>query len=277
MRNRNHSSRPGTRFATAVGITIMSSLVLSSGANLSDEFASALGMDTGVAHAGEEESSQAKNATSEKDKSKDESKAKKTTEQDTAMNGISMQIEAEKVDKSDKSWRTKLKKPEVAKFDPKMDYFANMETNKGLIVIKMYTDTAQMHVTSWAYLTELGFYDGLAFHRVITDFMAQGGCPLGTGTGGPGYKYAGEFDAKVKHTKPGLLSMANAGPGTDGSQFFLTFKATPWLDGKHTVFGEVVEGMDVMKQLEAAGSQSGKTSETLMIDKMTMEVKPKES
>jgi cyclophilin family peptidyl-prolyl cis-trans isomerase len=277
MRHRNRSIHSGTRFAIALGFTIVSSLVLSSGTNLSDDFASALGLNTGEAHAGDEESSQAKSAASENEKSKDESKAKKTTEQDTAMKGISMQIEAGKVDKSDKSWRTKLKKPEVAKFDPKMDYFAKMETNKGLIVIKMYPDIAPMHVTSWAYLTELGFYDGLAFHRVITEFMAQGGCPLGTGTGGPGYKYAGEFDAKVKHTKPGLLSMANAGPGTDGSQFFLTFKATPWLDGKHTVFGEVVEGMDVLKQLEAAGSQSGETSEPLLIEKMTMEVKAKES
>jgi cyclophilin family peptidyl-prolyl cis-trans isomerase len=277
MRHKNHFIHPGTRFAIAVGFTIMSSLVLSSGTNLSNDFASALGLNTGEAHAGDEESSQAKSAASENETSKDESKAKKTTEKDTAMKGISMQIDAAKVDKTDKSWRTKLKKPEVVKFDPKMDYFANMETNKGLIVIKMYPDIAPMHVTSWAYLTELGFYDGLTFHRVITDFMAQGGCPLGTGTGDPGYKYDGEFDDKVKHTKPGLLSMANAGPGTDGSQFFLTFKATPWLDGKHTVFGEVVEGKDVLKKLEAAGSQRGQTSEPLLIEKMTMEVKPKES
>ena len=89
------------------------------------------------------------------------------------------------------------------------------------------------------------------FHRVITGFMAQGGCPLGTGTGGPGYQFEGEHSPNVKHSKGGLLSMANAGPGTDGSQFFLTFVPTPWLDGKHTIFGEVVEGMDVIGQIGA--------------------------
>jgi cyclophilin family peptidyl-prolyl cis-trans isomerase len=102
--------------------------------------------------------------------------------------------------------------------------------------------------------------------------MAQGGCPLGTGTGGPGYQFAGEFKPNVKHTKPGLLSMANAGPGTDGSQFFLTFVPTPWLDGKHTIFGEVTEGMDVLKKLEALGSESGATSQPLAMEKVTIEV-----
>ncbi len=128
-----------------------------------------------------------------------------------------------------------------------------MITNKGPILIKFMPAVAPMHVTSFMYLTELGYYDGLAFHRVIPGFMAQGGCPLGSGTGGPGYKFAGEFDPKVKHTKGGLLSMANAGPGTDGSQFFLTFVATPWLDGKHTIFGEVVEGMDDLEGDREAG------------------------
>jgi cyclophilin family peptidyl-prolyl cis-trans isomerase len=104
--------------------------------------------------------------------------------------------------------------------------------------------------------------------------MAQGGCPLGTGTGGPGYKYAGEFDPAVRHDKPGLLSMANAGPGTDGSQFFLTFVPTPHLNGKHTIFGEVVEGMDTLKELEKRGSSpSGRTSEKLFMKKTTIEVK----
>jgi cyclophilin family peptidyl-prolyl cis-trans isomerase len=148
-----------------------------------------------------------------------------------------------------------------------------MVTNKGPIVIRFMPATAPMHVTNFIYLTKLGFYDGLSFHRVITGFMAQGGDPLGNGMGGPGYAFAGEFAPNVKHDKPGLLSMANAGPNTDGSQFFLTFVATPWLDGKHTLFGEVVEGMDVMKKLEAAGSQSGKTSEPLKIEKVTIEVK----
>ena len=128
------------------------------------------------------------------------------------------------------------------------------------------------HVTSTVYLTLLGFYDDLTFHRVIPGFMAQGGCPTGTGRSGPGYQYAGEFDPKVKHDRPGLLSMANAGPGTDGSQFFLTFVKTPWLDGKHTIFGEVVDGEQVLRALEACGSKSGTTNEELRIDKATISV-----
>ena len=128
-----------------------------------------------------------------------------------------------------------------------------------------------MHVTSTIYLTRLGFYDGTNFHRVIPKFMAQGGDPLGNGTGGPGYQYDGEFDPKVRHTKPGLLSMANRGPGTDGSQFFITFVPTPHLDGKHTIFGEVIGGRGVLQELERHGSSpSGRTSKPLVIKKATV-------
>ena len=127
-----------------------------------------------------------------------------------------------------------------------------------------------MHVSSTVFLTKLGFYDGLAFHRVISGFMAQGGCPLGSGTGGPGYQYDGEFSPSVRHTQGGLLSMANAGPGTDGSQFFLTFVETPWLDDNHTIFGTVVEGLDTLQVLESKGSRSGTTSEKLEIKKATI-------
>lgn len=179
-----------------------------------------------------------------------------------------------KIDEKD-AWKLKLKKPELMTFDSGKDYFWILETNKGTIRIKLMPKVAPMHVTSTIFLTRRGFYDRLAFHRVIPGFMAQGGCPLGTGTGGPGYKYAGEFDPKVKHDKPYLLSMANSGPGTDGSQFFLTFKATPWLDGKHTIFGEIVEGQDVIKKLEAAGSPSGKPKEKLVITKARIEEKSK--
>ena len=192
--------------------------------------------------------------------------------EDVVIQQVDAQIAKANVDKSSASWRTKLPKPESVAFDAKHKYYALMETNKGLIKIEFMPEVAPMHVTNFIYLTRLGFYDGLIFHRVITGFMAQGGCPLGTGTGGPGYKFAGEFSGSVKHTTGGLLSMANAGPGTDGSQFFLTFVPTQWLDGKHTIFGKVVEGMDVLKKLEASGSESGKTSETLTMDKVTIKV-----
>ena len=199
--------------------------------------------------------------------------AKAAPTKDKAMQQIDEMIASAKVNTKTAGWKTAIPKPTVATFDPERTYSARMVTNKGPIVIKLMPKTAPMHVTSFIYLTRLGFYDGLKFHRVITGFMAQGGCPLGTGTGGPGYEYAGEFSPAVKHDRPGLLSMANRGPNTDGSQFFLTFKATPWLDGKHTIYGEVVEGLDVLKKLEAVGSQSGATSEPLGIEKVTIEVK----
>ena len=189
---------------------------------------------------------------------------------DPVMEQLNAQVA--KVDKKNAGWRTSLTKPEALKFDAAKKYYCRMVTNKGTIRIRFLPDVAPMHVSSFMYLTQLGFYDGIKFHRVIKGFMAQGGDPLGNGTGGPGYQFGGEFSPSVKHDKPGLLSMANAGPGTDGSQFFLTFVPTPWLDGKHTIFGEVVEGMDVLKSLEAAGSQSGATSEPLKMDKVTNEV-----
>jgi peptidyl-prolyl cis-trans isomerase B (cyclophilin B) len=175
------------------------------------------------------------------------------------------------VDKSRPNWRTTLSRPKQARFEPGKTYVARMQTSKGPVVIKLLPDVAPMHVTSFAYLAKLGFYDGLTFHRVIPKFMAQGGCPAGTGTGGPGYKFEGELDPRVKHDKGGKLSMANAGPGTDGSQFFLTFTATPWLDGKHTIFGEVIEGGEVLKTIEAAGTDSGAPKERLVIEKVTVE------
>lgn len=191
---------------------------------------------------------------------------------DIALEAIDQFIAAQAVDVSASGWRTHLAKPPSVTFDANATYFWDLETNVGMISVKLLPAVAPMHVSSTIYLTRLGFYDGLGFHRVITQFMAQGGCPLGTGTGGPGYQYDGEFDAKVKHDRPALLSMANAGPGTDGSQFFLTFVPTPWLDGKHTIFGEVVEGIATVEALEAGGSQGGQTSERLEITKATIRV-----
>ena len=192
---------------------------------------------------------------------------------DATLAKIDAQVAKAAIDKAQDGWRTHIPMPEVVTFTPGKSYFWKLETNKGPITVKFRPDIAPMHVTSTIYLTRMGFYDGTKFHRVITGFMAQGGCPLGTGTGGPGYIYQGEFSPNVKHDKPGLLSMANAGAGTDGSQFFLTFVETPWLDGKHTIFGEVVEGMDVVKKLEAAGSRGGATTEPLKMEKVTIEVK----
>lgn len=121
---------------------------------------------------------------------------------------------------------------------------AIIATSKGTIRLDLYDDKAPVTVASFVNLAKRGYYNGLKFHRVIADFMIQGGCPLGTGTGGPGYKFEDEFKPELRHSRPGILSMANAGPRTNGSQFFITHVATPWLDGKHTVFGTVVDETD---------------------------------
>ena len=121
---------------------------------------------------------------------------------------------------------------------------ATFKTSRGDIRLRLYPEQAPMTVASFVNLARRGFYDGLKFHRVIADFMIQGGCPEGSGRGGPGYQFADECTAELRHDRPGILSMANAGPGTNGSQFFITHVATPWLDGKHTVFGAVVDDSD---------------------------------
>jgi len=121
---------------------------------------------------------------------------------------------------------------------------AIIETNKGNINITLFAEKTPLTVANFVNLAQHDFYKGLSFHRVLNDFMIQGGCPQGTGTGGPGYRFEDEFVSGLDHSKPGILSMANAGPGTNGSQFFVTHVATPWLDNKHTVFGEVVSEED---------------------------------
>jgi peptidyl-prolyl cis-trans isomerase B (cyclophilin B) len=117
-------------------------------------------------------------------------------------------------------------------------------TSKGVIHMRLFPEQAPVTVANFANLAQRGYYDGLSFHRVIPDFMIQGGCPMGTGTGGPGYRFEDECHAELRHNAPGKLSMANAGPGTNGSQFFITHVETPWLDGRHTVFGEVISTAD---------------------------------
>ena len=130
--------------------------------------------------------------------------------------------------------------------DPSKRYIATLATDGGDIVIELFADKAPVTVNNFVFLARDGYYDGVTFHRVIKGFMAQGGDPTGSGSGGPGYRFADEFHPSLKHDEPGILSMANAGPGTNGSQFFITYTATPHLDGKHTVFGRVIEGMDVV-------------------------------
>jgi len=129
---------------------------------------------------------------------------------------------------------------------------ATIKTPKGSINIDLFHKMAKMTVTNFANLSRRGFYNNLTFHRVIDDFMIQGGCPIGTGTGDPGYKFKDEFHKDLKHDKPGVLSMANSGPNTNGSQFFITHVATPWLDKKHTVFGEVsdADSLNVVNEIQ---------------------------
>jgi len=191
---------------------------------------------------------------------------------DPALKACDEFIAGEDIDTKSRGWKTRLGKPPKLPFDGGKAYYWDIETSHGPLTVKLMPDVAPMHASSTVYLARLGFYDDLAFHRVIPGFMAQGGCPLGTGTGGPGYEYEGECSPKVRHDKPGLLSMANAGPGTDGSQFFLTFVPTAWLDGKHTVFGEVVEGAETLQELEKRGSQGGRTTEPLSIVKTSIRV-----
>ncbi|MBK8616047.1 MAG: peptidylprolyl isomerase [Anaerolineales bacterium] len=146
-----------------------------------------------------------------------------------------------------KQWNT----PPAMLIDPKKQYKAHMETDNGIMVIELFAEKTPITVNNFVFLSREGYYDGVIFHRVIDNFMVQGGDPTGTGRGGPGYKFGDEFDASLKHDKRGILSMANAGPSTNGSQFFITHGPTPHLNGKHTVFGQIVEGLDVLMSIPA--------------------------
>jgi peptidyl-prolyl cis-trans isomerase A (cyclophilin A) len=168
------------------------------------------------------------------------------------------------------------------------DMIAVFETNKGTFKVKLFAEKAPKTIETFVGLADgtkewtdpktgnkvkKPFYDGLKFHRVIPNFMIQGGDPLGTGSGGPGFRFEDEFPAGApKHDKPGILSMANSGPNTNGSQFFVTVAATPWLDGKHTVFGEVIEGMDVVYDISKAKTSSGdRPAEDIQIKHLKIE------
>src|SRR5258705_11274833 len=146
-----------------------------------------------------------------------------------------------------KQWKT----PPAIQIGPKKKYKARMENDKGTMVIELFADKALKTVNNFVFLVREGFYEGIMFHRVISNFMAQGGDPTGRGSGGPGYKFEDEFHPSLRHDKQGILSMANAGPNTNGSQFFITHIPTPHLDNKHNVFGQVVEGLDVLMSIPA--------------------------
>jgi peptidyl-prolyl cis-trans isomerase B (cyclophilin B) len=174
-------------------------------------------------------------------------------------------IARNKVDRSSPGWRTRLPKPIQVGFPKDKHVHWTLETNKGRIVAKLWHEVAPLHVSHFAYLTRLGFYDGLTFHRVIRGFMAQGGCPNGNGQGWPGYALPRELRADVKHDRRGLISTANAGGNaSDGSQFFIMFdgprpgnpyeRAIRNLNGGYTLFGEVIEGADVVDAMEAVAA-----------------------
>lgn len=149
---------------------------------------------------------------------------------------------------------------------------AVFETNMGNFEIKLATELAPRTCDNFIKLVNKGYYNNLIFHRVIPDFMIQGGCPEGTGAGGPGYTIKDEFNSNLKHDSAGVLSMANRGPNTGGSQFFITVKATPWLDGKHAVFGRVVKGLDVVYSISKVKTgQYDRPVEPVVIKKITIE------
>jgi cyclophilin family peptidyl-prolyl cis-trans isomerase len=148
--------------------------------------------------------------------------------------------------------------PPSGALDTDKSYTARFKTAKGDIVVELFADRAPRTVENFVNLARAGFYDGTTFHRVISGFMAQGGDPTGTGTGGPGYQFGDEFHPSLRHDSAGILSMANAGPGTNGSQFFITFGPTPHLDDRHSVFGKVSDGMDVLNSLSERDPQFAK-------------------
>lgn len=184
---------------------------------------------------------------------------------DPAIAAIQAQIDAMKIDKTQPNWRSQLQKPTVVTFSPGLSYLWHLKTDKGDLTMKFRPDVAPMHVTSTMFLTMLGFYDTLTFHRILKGFMAQGGDPQGNGKGGPGYQYALETNACAGHDSRGVLSMANAGPNSEGSQFFITFAPATFLDGKYSVFGKMTEGESTLTTIEAGGTKDDNSGSPVIV------------
>lgn len=179
-------------------------------------------------------------------------------------------IARKRIDTNAPNWKSHLPRPPTIRFPKDRTLYWMIETNIGLLKIELYPRRAPRHVSTTMYLTQLGFYDDLTFHRIIPRFMAQGGDPLGTGKGGPGFSYSGEFNPKRPrlHDKRGVVSAANAGPHTDGSQFFILFtKQAAQLDGKHTIFGQLVEGEGTLGAIETIGTKSGEPRTKVWIER----------
>ncbi len=172
------------------------------------------------------------------------------------------QSNAEKAESAVAEAENTSEEVEKLEVEENMNTIVELETTMGTMKIKLYDDKAPKTVKNFKDLVGKGFYDGTIFHRVIKDFMIQGGDPTGTGSGGPGYKIPDEFGPGLKHSKKGILSMANAGPNSGGSQFFITLVATPWLDGKHAIFGELAEGMDVLDKIGSTPTGPGDRPKT---------------
>ncbi len=163
--------------------------------------------------------------------------------------------------------------PPEMQIDEQRSYTATMQTSCGAIELELFAKQTPVTVNNFVFLARQGFYDGVTFHRIIPQFMIQGGDPQGTGTGGPGYQFEDEIVKDLTFSERGLLAMANAGPGTNGSQFFITTSEPEHLNGKHTIFGRVTDGMDVVKQIEAVGSPEGTPTQTVYIESVTIEEK----
>ena len=166
----------------------------------------------------------------------------------------------------------RYEKPPEMRIDPRAGYRARMETTHGTVVIELFAEQAPVTVNNFVFLAREGFYDGVTFHRMIEGFMVQGGDPQGTGMGGPGYTFQDEFSEELRFDRPGLLAMANAGPHTNGSQFFITVGTPEHLNGRHTIFGRVVEGYDVVERISRVSTDARDAPrEPVRIERLTIE------